>query len=67
MRHMSDKHIKFEALSMWANYIETGSVNMGAEQAVKMGMGDEVLKLNADQAQFVSRLRKMATEELNRA
>jgi hypothetical protein len=57
-----DKHVRSHALSMWANYIETGELSCSATEY--KNMLKEVNELSTDQEKFVARLRKMATEEL---
>lgn len=57
MAHLSDEHLIYQALSMWINYIETGSVNMSANDARRCGCAAEVKGLDNDQRRFIERLR----------
>ena len=62
---MEDKHLIFYALNMWANYIETGDVNMAAQNAVKQGEKDRVRALSLDQMKFIIRLRELGIKQLS--
>lgn len=56
----SDAVVIAHALSMWANYIETGDVCMSAEDAERAN--EKFNALSTDQMKFVIRLREMETE-----
>lgn len=60
-----DNHVKYHALNMWANYIETTDVNMSAKDAIGMNKHHYIQPLELEQQKFVIRLRELATEELN--
>ena len=68
----SDNQVKFRALNMWANYIETGDVTMSAADAINMKQSlnnmNPIMKLkplNLEQQKFVIRLREMAIKEIH--
>jgi hypothetical protein len=52
-----EKHLHFQALQMWANYLETGDPIMSADTAVKCGQQEDVRVLSDDQKRLVLRLR----------
>jgi hypothetical protein len=54
------KYLHFQALTMWANYIETGCVSLSTESAIKCGRKEEINPLNDDQKRVVARLRDEA-------
>jgi hypothetical protein len=54
------KHLHFQALQMWANYLETGDPCMSADTAVKCGQKEDVKVLTDDQKRLVLRLRDEA-------
>lgn len=58
-------HVIAYALSMWANYIETGDPCIGS--ADKQKMGQPVRALSVDQMRAVVRLRDMAAEQYRRS
>ena len=53
------KEVVTHALGMWANYIETGTVTMGAADAIKRGKPGIIQPLNLDQQEHVVKLRKL--------
>lgn len=61
MRHFRDNQIKATALKMWANYIESGDVNVSAEDLLKVQASPN--ELTEEQAEFVARLKNMASDE----
>ena len=60
-----DNQLKFQALNMWANHIETGDVCMSISDAINCGQREKINSLTLDQQKFVIRLRELATKELN--
>ena len=60
-----DNEIKFYALNMWANHIETGNVSMSAEDAHKRNEKVSLKYLDENQQKFVIRLRELARKELS--
>lgn len=52
----------FQALSMWANQLETGDSNMSLNDAKNCGM--QVRPMNVDQAVMANDLRELACREL---
>ncbi len=60
-----DTHVKAHALNMWANHIETGDVTLSSNDAIRMKKFETLKVLTDDQKKFISRLRKLATKELN--
>lgn len=58
----SDRHIRNFALTLWANYIETGNV---ATSRHDVRPPDKPNVLSDDQQRFVQRLRDMARAELS--
>lgn len=54
------KHLHFQALNMWANYIETGDPYMSADTAIKCGKSRIAKLLTDDQKRLVLRLRDEA-------
>lgn len=54
------KHLHFQALSMWANYLETGDPYMSADTAINCGQKGDVRVLSDDQKRLVLRLRDEA-------
>ncbi len=59
-----DKYVKSHALSMWANYIETGDVCLSTCDAINSDRRDSIKALSLEQQEFVVRLRKLANKEL---
>lgn len=57
-----DSHVRSRALTMWANYIETGDVTLSRHDA--RGDGRPRV-LTDDQQRFVLRLRDLAKTELS--
>ena len=55
------KHLHYQALQMWANYLETGDPVMSADSAIKCGQKEDVRVLSDDQKRLVLRLRDEAT------
>ena len=53
------KEVVTHALDMWANYIETGTVTMGAADAIRCGKPGIIQPLNLDQQEHVVKLRKL--------
>lgn len=64
MPKWSDNQLKSHALTVWANYIETGDPAMSAEMARKMGMEREINDLPSERAELVARMRKLSIEVL---
>lgn len=60
-----DNQIKYHSLNLWANYIETGDVNMSANDAIKTNNRQCIQPLELEQQKFVIRLRDLANKELN--
>ncbi|KKL59836.1 hypothetical protein LCGC14_2211340 [marine sediment metagenome] len=60
----TDKEMIAHALSMWANYIETGSVTMSAADATNQSKYKLIRGLNTDQQKFVIRLREKTIDVL---
>lgn len=58
----TDEQKIYYALSMWANYIETGNICLGAEDARKQGM--KTNPLDESQMRHVIRLRELARAAL---
>jgi hypothetical protein len=54
------KHLHFQALQMWANYLETGDPIMSADTAIKCGQKEDVRVLSDDQKRLAIRLRDEA-------
>ena len=44
------KHLHFQALNMWANYLETGDPCLSANTAIKCGQKEDVRVLSDDHA-----------------
>ncbi len=71
MNDADDHELKYRALSMWANWIETGNVVLSAGDVAQIVPSErrqhraELKVLSPDQVQFVARLRALANEELN--
>lgn len=63
MKHLSDNQIRANSLRMWANYIESGDVNVCAESLEKVNACPNVL--TQSQKEFVDRLRKLSLQELS--
>jgi len=59
-----ENHLIFQALSMWANYIETSDVNKSKEDA--LNVKSKPNSLTASQIQLVDRLRSLAEDALNK-
>jgi len=59
-----DSEIKYAALNMWANYIETGNINISFNDAINMKNYEILNTLDDFQKEFVIRLRKLAVKEL---
>lgn len=62
VHEMTDAQIRAYSLNMWANHIETGDVTLSARDA--QGMGRKSRALDPKQAEFVSRLRSLANDEI---
>ena len=62
MDYLTDdpRYLHFQALTMWANYVETGDVSLSTDSAIKCGRKDEILALNDEQKRLVLRLRDEA-------
>jgi len=58
----SDSELKFRALNMWANFVETGDVILSAKDAIQQGKMPRALELN--QQKLVIRIRELAVKEL---
>lgn len=58
----TDLDVAVHALSMWKNYIETGSVNLSAQDAANQDRQDEVRPLNDSQYRFLVRLEDIKTK-----
>lgn len=59
-----DSHVIAHALGMWANYMETGQVTMGAQDAQKCGRESVINRLDSGQVDLVKRLRALAKHHL---
>ncbi len=59
---MTDKELRYWALNLWANYIETGDVSCSGENAAKIGIDRK--SLNDYQLRTVDRLHALAIAEL---
>ena len=55
---LSDKQLASMALNMWACHIETGKVNVSAQDAEKMG--EPVKALSLDQMALIVRIRRLS-------
>ncbi len=60
----TDGEIKFQALTMWANHIETGDVSMSPQDAVNRKLKDKIKPLTLQQQELVVRIKKLAQKEL---
>ena len=60
-----DSQVKYQALNMWANWIETHDVNMSAKDAINCDKRQCILPLELEQQKFIVRLRELANKELN--
>jgi hypothetical protein len=60
---MTDEQLLFYSLNMWANHIETGDVNMGAQDAVRCGKKGLVRALSTDQMRLIVRLRDLGNKQ----
>ena len=61
---MKEKEMIRSALNIWANYIETGTVNLSLEDAIKNKKYDEIKSLNDDQKNLVANLRALADKQI---
>ncbi len=61
---MDDKMILYLALNYWANHIETGEINISANDAYDMGEENLIKRLDITQKKFVIRLRELAEKQL---
>ena len=59
-----DYQIKFYALNMWANYIETGDVTLSAKDAINCGLPNKIQPLELEQQKLIIRLRELANKEM---
>ncbi len=59
MNEMSDDHLISYALSMWANYIETGDTSLSATD-VQQGVGGTINALTTEQMRHIVRLRDLS-------
>lgn len=60
MTDETDEHLVRNALQMWANYIETGNVNLSAKDA--QAARKPFRALGVDQMKLVIRLRELAAK-----
>lgn len=60
----NDNEIVAQALSMWANHIETGRVTNTATDVINMGLFPKPLTM--DQMKFVIRLRELSVKTLEK-
>ncbi len=58
-----DANVVSYALSMWANYIETGDVTLSRQDCKNCGYTDKIKHLSNDQAFFVARLRHLSMKK----
>lgn len=58
-----DVNVVSHALSMWANYIETGDVTLSKQDCRNCGYTDRAKHLSNDQAFFVARLRHLSMKK----
>lgn len=58
-----DQDVVSCALSMWANYIQTGDVTLSPQDAKNRGCDDRVKVLSDEQMRFVLRLRDMSNKK----
>lgn len=61
MKHLTDDQIRANALKMWANYIESGDVNVCAKSLAAVNATPN--KLTEEQKEFLLRLKRLAREE----
>ena len=61
---MHANELRFRALNIWANHIETGDVSKSAQDA--RNIGETPKALTAQQATLVEQLRQLAIEDLHR-
>jgi len=59
-----ESHLIFQALSMWANYIETSDVNKSKTDA--LNVKNKPNDLTESQIQLVDRLRNLANDALDK-
>jgi hypothetical protein len=59
-----DVNVVSYALSMWANYIETGDVTLSKQDCENCGYyADRIKRLDNDQAFFVAKLRHLSMKK----
>jgi len=62
----SDHHIICQSLNMWANYIETGDVNMSQYDALNCNKPNTIQKLSQSQITFIEKIRALAADSFNK-
>lgn len=63
LTNQPDNMIRYQSLTYWANWIETGNMHLSAADAKERGEPYNVL--HTDQMRLIVRLRDMANAELN--
>jgi hypothetical protein len=56
----TNKEIFYQALNMWANYIETGDVCLSSRDAIQQERRKLIQSLDVDQQEFVVKLRRLS-------
>ena len=60
-----DKHVIYYALQMWKNYIETGSVTIGANDCINSpDLQNKIKTLSNAQRDYIDKLDKLAADIL---
>ena len=60
-----DKHVIYYALQMWKNYIETGSVTIGANDSINSpDLQNKIKTLSNAQRDYIDKLDKLAADVL---
>jgi len=68
---LTDEELKSRALSQWANYIETGTVTLSAQDVQQQNQSRPLKErkalpdLSEEQRQMVARLRQLSINELS--
>jgi hypothetical protein len=56
--------LKYQALTMWANYLETGTPTLSAADLRQQAKSNEIKHLNPHQQATVEHLKQLALREL---
>lgn len=62
---MKRSEMIYRALSMWANYVETGDVVMSAKDAERCKMMNKIKTLDTDQMRMLLEIKDLAGEVLS--